>query len=473
MIGTSTFQRITGYWRRLTSGSVNRRIFGSIMTVGVFTIGVKTISFAKELIVAQAFGTGDALDAFLVAFGLTNYLAAVVAMPFGSAMLPSFVREREQAGEEAAQRLLATVVLLVLALVGGASVLLVALGPLLLPLIGSGFAASKLALTFGMLLVLAPSVLLAGLNELASTTANLADRFAFTAMSGAAVPIATVASVLLLRPQLGVYALAVGVLAGMAIQSLLLAWRLRRDGVSLWPRWDGWTPALARVLRQYWPVVAGAALHNSSVLIDQAMATPLGSGSVAVLNYGNKLVALVQGVGATALGVAILPYFARMIAASDWRSVRQALRFYTRLILAVGVPFALLAALGSHAIIESVYQRGAFTAADTLLVSQVQAMFVLQLLCYTLGILFVQLILSLGTTRVMMWGTLLNVTLNVVLNYVLQRWLGVVGIALSTTLVYVASSIYLFVMLQRMLSAAEGGDHAADAARAVTPGGRG
>lgn len=120
MIGTSTFQRITGYWRRLTSGSVNRRIFGSIMTVGVFTIGVKAISFAKELIVAQAFGTGDALDAFLVAFGLTNYLAAVVAMPFGSAMLPSFVREREQAGEEAAQRLLATVVLLVLALVGGA-----------------------------------------------------------------------------------------------------------------------------------------------------------------------------------------------------------------------------------------------------------------------------------------------------------------------------------------------------------------
>lgn len=456
MIGTSTFQRISGYWQRLTSGSVNRRIFGSIMTVGVFTIGVKAISFAKELIVAHAFGTGDALDAFLVAFGLTNYLAVVVAMPFGSAMLPSFVRERDHEGEEAAQRLLATVVLLVLVLVGAAAFLLVALGPLLLPLIGSGFAPGKLALTFGMLLVLAPSVLLAGLNELASTTANLANRFAFTAMSGAAVPIATVASIFLLRPQLGVYALAVGVLAGMAIQSLLLVWRLRRDGVSLWPRWGGRSPALGRVLRQYWPVVAGAALHNSSVLIDQAMATPLGSGSVAVLSYGNKLVALVQGVGATALGVAILPYFARMIAASDWPSVRQALRFYFRLIVGFCIPFTVLATFFSHSIIQFVYERGAFTEADTLIVSHVQAMFVLQIPFYMLCVLFVQLILSLGTTGVIMWGAILNVSLNIILNYALQRWLGVIGIALSTTFVYVASSIYLFIMLHRELAKFEG-----------------
>lgn len=268
----------------------------------MFTIGVKAISFAKELIVAQAFGTGDALDAFLVAFGLTNYLAAVVAMPFGSAMLPSFVREREQAGESrpapachggaagagAGGRRVGAA--------GGARPAAAAADRL-------GFAASKLALTFGMLLVLAPSVLLAGLNELASTTAQPGRSLCLHRNVG--------------RGGADCHG---GQRAAAAPATACTRWR--------WACWPAWRfkacyaalaarrrfalAALETAGRPRWRaccVLAGRGrrgVHNNSVLIDE-LATPLGSGSVAVLNYGNNLVALVQGVGAAALGVAILP----------------------------------------------------------------------------------------------------------------------------------------------------------------------
>ena len=48
----------------------------------------------------------------------------------------------------------------------------------------------------------------------------------------------------------------------------------------------------------------------------------LGPGSVAVLNYGSKLIAVPLGVGTTALGTAVIPYFSVMVAKNDWRQIR-------------------------------------------------------------------------------------------------------------------------------------------------------
>ena len=53
---------------------------------------------------------------------------------------------------------------------------------------------------------------------------------------------------------------------------------------------------------------------SSSLVIDQSMAASLGSGSVSVLNYGNKIVALVLGMVAVSLSTVLFPRFSRLIA---------------------------------------------------------------------------------------------------------------------------------------------------------------
>jgi putative peptidoglycan lipid II flippase len=46
---------------------------------------------------------------------------------------------------------------------------------------------------------------------------------------------------------------------------------------------------------------------------------------------------------------------------------------------------------------------------------------------------------------------------NVALNYAFMQWLGVRGIAVSTTLVYVVSFCYLSIVLSRLLKKAMAG----------------
>ena len=81
------------------------------MTVGGFTLVVNLAATVKELVVARQFGTGDTMDALLIAFLLPSYAVNVLAGSCSTALVPTFVQVRENEGQEKAQQLLSGVII--------------------------------------------------------------------------------------------------------------------------------------------------------------------------------------------------------------------------------------------------------------------------------------------------------------------------------------------------------------------------
>ena len=235
----------------------------------------------------------------------------------------------------------------------------------------------------------------------------------------------------------------------------VLAVALIRQGMPVVPRWDGLTPELRRVALQYVPMVAGAALMSSGWAIGQTMAALLPPGSVASLNYGNKVVGMSTEIGSLALATAVLPHFSVMVARRDWSAIRKTVRVYVRLIVLAAVPATVTLILLSKSLVRVLYQRGAFTAADTNLVASIQALYLLQVPFVMVGMLFVRLASSLQRNQILLWGAAITLPLNVVLNLALMRWLGVAGIALATSLVFLVSCVYLVVSVHHALGMLE------------------
>src|SRR5579883_3470092 len=86
-------------WR---TGSMNRRIFAAAVTVGSLNLVAKLVTTGKELVVAGRFGTGDALDAFFIAWLLPSVAINVIGGAFGPAFLPTYIDVRERRGQAAA-----------------------------------------------------------------------------------------------------------------------------------------------------------------------------------------------------------------------------------------------------------------------------------------------------------------------------------------------------------------------------------
>jgi putative peptidoglycan lipid II flippase len=403
------------------------------------------------LVVARWFGRSDALDAFLIAYLLPSFLVTLVAGSFNAAMIPTFVEVREREGREAAQRLFSGVMVASLGLLVGVSILVGILAPYFLPLLGSGFSPAKLLLTRRLLYALLPFIALSGLAVVWSAVLNAGEQFGLPALSAILSPLSIMTFLLLLGRAWGIFTLAVGTVAGVAIQAALLAWLLRERGVRLEPRWYGWDPSLRKVIGQYAPMLAGALLMGSTELVNQSMAAMLEPGSVAALNYARKVVTLFIVVGATPLSTAALPYFSEMVAKQDWSGCRHTLKTYSRSIVLVTVPITLGLVVFSHPLIRIVFQRGAFTAADTRIVGRVLAFLSLQIPFYMLAQLGVRLISALKRNSVLMMVSGVNMVLNVVFNLILMRCWGVAGIALSTSFVYVVACGLVYASIARSL----------------------
>jgi putative peptidoglycan lipid II flippase len=436
-------------------GSVNRQIFGAAATIAVVSLAAKVLTLGKDTAVAYSFGTSDGLEAFLIALVLPTFAINVVASSLNTAFISVLVEHRERQGGKSAFELCESILAISLAVLGLTTLLLMLAAPWAMPYLAPGFAADKLEEVHRLFILLLPVVLLSGMASVYTGLLNAGERFALGALAPAAVPFLTLLVVLLFGGRIGIEALSYGTVAGYFLHATVVARAVAAAGLPVVPRWRGWTPPLRRIAAQYGPLVAGGSLMSSTTIVDQAMASLMPQGSVAALSYGSRAVTIVTSLATVALGTAVLPHFSRMAARGEWAALRRSLRTWSTAVVALSVAVTVALFVASPLIVRGVFQRGAFTADDAASVTLIQTMYLLQVPFYVLGILFVRTLTSIQQNRVLLWGNLISFPLNVVLNLTLMRALGTAGIALSTSLVYAVSCVYLGLMLYRGLARIE------------------
>ncbi|MDR4499808.1 MAG: murein biosynthesis integral membrane protein MurJ [Candidatus Scalindua sp.] len=441
---------ITGQWIRWSTASTNRKIFSATAIIVLLTLGTKFVSMGKDFVVAAYFGTGDALDAFFMAFLLPAFIINVVGGSFNAALIPTYIQVREKEGLIAAKRLFSSAMVLSIGLLAIATLVIVFAAPYYLPLVASGFSSEKMELTRRLLYVFSPIIVLCGVKTMWGAVLNAGEQFSLVAISPVITPVVNIFSLAFCNKSWGIMVLTVGTVCGMALESILLAFALKRQGIFLFPRWHGIDGKLRQVMGQYLPMISGSFLMSSTVIVDQAMAAMLGPGSVSALNYGNKLIAFPIGLAITGLGTAVVPYFSKMVACKDWIGIRNTLRRYLVLIFSTTIPLTIGLFFCSEYLVRIVYQRGLFTAEDTRLVSHIQSLYAIQIPFCIAGILVVRLISSMLANYILMIANIISVILNVVLNYLFMKKIGVAGIALSTSCVYIVACLFLYLSWWRL-----------------------
>lgn len=425
--------KIINYWNNFTNKSTNRKIFGAAVTVGLMTALVQLAGVGKELVVAWRFGTGEDLDVFLIAVVVPSLIVNIVGGSFHGALIPTYIKVREQEGIQAAQRLLSSVTVSSLAVLGIMCIAMLASAQWYLPLIGKGLDPEKLELAFYILFISVPVVILRGIGVIWGGVVNAGERFALVALVPILTPVMTL--ILMMEKSLGIYSLALGWLGGIVFQFIVLGSALKRKGIALGLRWYGLDTNQRQVMREFTSAMAGAVLMSSNTIIDQVMAGMLSPGSLASLNYGNKVIAFPVGLLTTGLSTAIIPYFSKMVSLENWLAIRHTFWRYMGIIFMVSWPVTIVLCTFTEPIIRFVFQRGAFTVEDTHVVAKIQFCYALQIPSYLGANLVVRLISAFYSNQILLWASLISTGSNITLNYILIKFMGVSGIALSTALV--------------------------------------
>lgn len=422
-----------------------------MITVGSLTFVAKIIATVLHLVIANQFGTNDEIDAYIIAFLIPSLTINVLAGSLNAAFMPAFVQAVETHGREKAQQLFSSVMVCSILIIAIVSALLILIAPYIIPILGSGFSSSKLELTRSLFYILLPVLIFNGLATIWISILNAGEKFALAAITPSVTPLAAIFFLITTARYWGIYSLALGTAIGFAFETLILAWAIKRNKFSLIPRWHGRSPEIIQVMKQFLPMIVGALLMSSTDFIDKAMAAMLDPGSVSALNYGNKIVSFVLGVGAFGLGTAVFPHFSRMAANQDWENIKHTLKSYVTLVVGLTVPFTAIFFFFSEPLVGLLFERGAFVSSDTQIVGKIQAFYVLQIPFYIVGIIGVRLLSALAKNQILMTISAINVIANVAGNYILIKFFGVAGISLSTSIVYVISTSLILISLYSLL----------------------
>lgn len=444
---------------RLIIRLTRNRFVASTALVTVLSLVAKSIAAAREVAVARRFGVGADIDAFIFTFTIVSIAASVLGGAISTSLIPSLMEAKAVSGINGARRLAGSVLNRYIAVAIASAVLLLLLSPLLALTFTGDATNSGLVIQLTILLT-GPAMLAGGMSHYFSTLLNGERYFAAAALSPSAIPV-TMLTLLVAFPELrDVRDLAMAAGGGFVLQSAVLAVVCHRRGVLPAVSWRGSHPDAAGVLRQCVPAALSALALTANPIVDMVFAARLGPGNVSALGYGSRVVTVLLSVLGYAFATTSLPRLSHLASARDKSGMQTACRQMVGASLIVTVPITLLLVLGSRPLVELMYEGGAFTNSDTAVVSHIQALYVLHLPVYVIGLVFVRLINSLKANGLLIAIAVPAVFANVLADIVLGNVLGVAGIALGTSIVYSFTSLLAYWLARRLLRRQPWGDNA-------------
>ena len=420
-------------------------IFSSTAAFGLLSLFPKALAVFKDMAVAARFGTSHALDAYFMAFVLIGFPVAVLVVAVQTTLIPALVtRERSEAAA-----LLGSVFRLMLPVL----VVILPVWLFFIPKTYALFFSSRSSGESGPLLhaciLLIPYYFTNGINILMYGALQARKVFWSNALLPGLFPLAILSAFALL-PEQDIRVLILGTCFGSALETCALFFLLKKAGLIHFQK--VLHEESRRVFRLALPLMFGGVLSSLAPIVEQGIAYSLGVGAVSLLNYGNKIPAAINSLLLTAVGIVVLPHFAELASRGQWFDCRHLMVRLSGLASVVGLAVTAAGVFFSSAAIRLLFERGAFTPADTVLTATIMESYVLQVPFLLVGMIAVRLLAALGKTGVMTAVLLVQLCVGGSLAYLLSRFLGVSGIALGGTLGVAAGSLLCFAFALRFIS---------------------
>jgi putative peptidoglycan lipid II flippase len=436
------------------------RLARSAGVTGAATLASRILGLARDQMLAALFGAGNEMDAFIVAFRIPNLVRDLFTEgAMSAAFVPTFTRHLTLHGKHDAWRLGNNVLNALLLVTGGLVIAGMVFAQPLVATYARDFeqVPGKLELTVQMTRVVLPFLPMVAVAAAGMGMLNSLHHYFVPALSPAMFNIATIVcglALVPLMPSLGlprIMAIAIAALVGGAGQVAIQWPALRREGFRYRPVFDPGDPGLRQVLVLMGPGTIGLAATQVNVFVNTLLATSQGTGAVSWLTYAFRVMYLPIGLFGVSIGTALLPAVSRYAAVDDSAGIRDTVARGLAMMLMVNVPATLGLIALARPIVQVLFERGHFVAADTAATAAALQCYALGLVGYSAARIVSPAFYAIRQSRVPVLVSGAAIAINVVLSLLLVRVLGFRGLALGTSVAAMANAAVLVWLLRRRL----------------------
>ena len=416
--------------------------------VTLLLVGSRLTGFLRETAIAYRFGTSAETDAYVIAATLPQILFFAFNDAVKTAFIPVYGEYHRQKDGNAfawtAFVILGGVLLL-------CSAVLVLGAPVVVRLLAPGFKVETYDLTVKMSKILLPGLFFMGLTGLASGVLHTKKNFVIPAITAYPSNLIIILTALCLGARFGVTGLAWGTIVGIATQFIVLIPAVAGHGIFKRDKILWGHPGVKKMAILLPPVILSGAAVELKSIVDRIFGSLLPEGSIASLNFAQRIYLLPNGILIIALLTVLYPLLVELNVEGKLGEFKQTLRQGLGLIVVSVFPMMIGLVVLSVPVVQLLFQRGAFDVGATQMTAVALAFYSLGLVALGCQLLMFRAFYALKDTVTPMLVTLCIVVLNVLFNWLLIKPLQHGGLALGTAMAFNIGVILLVVLLKRKI----------------------
>ena len=341
----------------------------SVLALG--NIISRMLGLIRETVKSHYFGAGGTIDAYNIATFVPIMLYdLLIGGMMNGALVPVFSAFAEKDRKEL-WRLASALINLVVLVLAACILILELVAPNIARLmLGGGLDTEVLELATRLLRITVPAVFFLSLSGILSSLLYSLKRFTYPAFTAAIFNIGVITLALIFHREMGVSAMAAGLLFGSILQVFLQLPGLHNSGLRF--RLKLFHPGLKKVAVLYAPSLVPLLFDVLvSRSISYRLASQTGEGGISWMGYATYLTQLPQGLVATAISLAVLPTLSSLAASENGKGpgeqFKKTLAQGLRLVIVLIIPAAVGLYILADPVVALLYEHGDFTSYDTLM----------------------------------------------------------------------------------------------------------
>jgi putative peptidoglycan lipid II flippase len=396
---------------------------------------IKFLGFLKEVVLASYYGASSISDAYLISLTIPTVIFSFLGVAISTTFIPKFTNIAKNEGDINANRFTSNIINILIIITTILIMIVLVFTEPVVKVFASGFTGETLVLAVRLTRISIFSLYFIALLNVLIPYLQVRNHFIIPSLVGLPLNLTLIISIIM-SAYIGVNYLAIGKIVGVFLHKF---------------RVDFSDKNVMGLVFLALPVMLGTSVNQINILVDRTIASQVASGGISILNYANRINLLVSSILVIPITTVLYPNLAKKISENDSIGFINNIQLSFNSVLLLVTPVTIGLTIFSNSIISFVYGRGAFD-------SYAQSITANALFFYSLGVIGINLrevisriFYALEDTKTPMINASLGLAINILLNIILSRYIGISGLALATSIAATFTTILLLISLRKKI----------------------
>ncbi len=431
--------------------------------IALVTILSKIIGFLRDVVTAKYYGASIVSDAYFYAYQIPSFaiiLLGGVGGPFHSATVAVFsklIPNLDTKPSEFVNKLYNTFLVLSVCFFSALGLICYLFAPQIMGIIISNGTPELISLAALHLKIMTPVFIVGGIVGIYYGLLITYKKFMLPNFSPMVMSIVIILAVCLAKEDNFGLVLAWATTIGAICQFLLQFPQIRKIGFKFQPNLNFRNNAeLKSICELLIPAVFSSTIGQLHIYVDMFFTSSLREGAWTALGYANRIFQFPVGILVTAFLVPLFPLFTRLVAQKDYNGIKSYFNKGVGLLFFVAIPIIIgILTIGLDCV-RLVFERGAFTYRDSLMVFDALLYLSFSIIPYVFRDSITRVYYAFDDSKTPFLIAASSIILKFIFNYIFISKLGwqIGGITLSTSLVTLYNAIILGLLISKKVKMA-------------------